>query len=165
MIIGFNYTKISIEKKNAAVGSIGIRNNVVIKDIKNADFAVASAKQKCLMFSFEFTSKYEPDIATMIYAGDILFMDSEEKLAKVMEGWNKNKQIPPEVTREVINTALAKCNVQAIVMSQEMGLPSPVPLPRIEEKQQGQQSEEKPRPALTAQTANPEQEAKPKKKK
>ena len=133
-IIGFNYTKIHIEKNKVATGNISIRNNVQIKEVKKADFSLQASKQSCLVFSFEFTSKYEPEVATMVYAGEILFLDSEEKLAKILESWDKTKSVSPEVTREVINTALTKCNVQAIVMSQEMGLPSPVPLPRIEDR-------------------------------
>ena len=48
-----------------------------------------------------------------------------------MKGWKKNKAIPKEAMTAVINTALTKCNIQALILSQQVNLPPPIPLPKV----------------------------------
>ena len=57
MIVGFGFTKLSAEKKEAAKGKIDINNNVTVKDVLEDSLALKD-KQSVLRFVFEFTSKY-----------------------------------------------------------------------------------------------------------
>ena len=44
--------------------------------------------------------------------------------------WKKNKKIGDEkVALQVLTTILTKCNIKALTLSQEIGLPPPIPLP------------------------------------
>jgi hypothetical protein len=31
----------------------------------------------------------------------------------------------------ILNTVLTKCNIEALILSQEVNLPSPIPLPKV----------------------------------
>ncbi len=131
MIVGFNFNKISVDKKTAPVGKIDISNNVSITNVEEQDFNVGKAKQSGLKISFEFTSKYEPKIAEMLFTGELLYMGDTKKNADVVKEWKKSKKLGPEMTTDVINTLLAKCHTQALIMSRDVNLPAPIVLPKV----------------------------------
>ena len=132
MIIGFNFTKISIEKKpKAGSGKININNNIAITNVEEKDIPLGKSKQKALFFTFKFTSKYEPAIGDIELVGNITFIAAPAKTTEVISSWKKDKKIPKEVMTSVINTALNKSNVQALILSRDINLPPPIPLPKI----------------------------------
>jgi len=132
MIIGFNFTKISIEKKpKAGSGKININNNIAITNVEEKEIPLGKAKQKALLFTFKFTSKYEPAIGDIELVGNITFITDPAKTTEVTNSWKKDKKIPKEVMTSVINTALNKSNVQALILSRDINLPPPIPLPKI----------------------------------
>jgi len=130
-IIGFNFTKIAVERKGDIVGKINIGNNVAITNVVQKDLSLGSIKQKGVRFTFNFDVKYEPKIAEILMTGDILYTGEDKKIQEILDEWKKNKRVPPKVTAEVLNSALVRCNIQALVLSKEMGLPAPIPLPKV----------------------------------
>ena len=133
MIVGFGFTKLSAERKEAAKGKIDINNNVTIKDVQEDSFSLGKDKQQnVLRFIFEFTSKYEPSVGTILFQGDLLYMEDQKAVKEILNGWKKDKKIPKEIMAGLLNTILTKCNVQALILSQEVNLPSPIPLPKVQ---------------------------------
>jgi len=132
MIVGFGFTKLSAEKKEAAKGKIDINNNVSIKDIKEDSFSLGNDKQNVLKFIFEFTSKYEPAIGTILFEGELLYLEDSKKTKEILTSWKKEKKIPKEIMAGLLNTILTKCNVQALILSQEVNLPPPIPMPKVQ---------------------------------
>lgn len=134
-IIGFNFTKISVEKKpKSALGKINISNNISITNVEEKELALGKAKQKAILFTFKFNSKYEPAIGEIELIGNITFVADPAKVAEISDSWKKDKKIPKEVMTAVINTALNKCNIQALILSRDINLPPPIPLPKIKTK-------------------------------
>mgnify|MGYP001603832446 CR=1 FL=1 len=85
-----------------------------------------------LKFMFEFTSKYEPNVGNILFEGELLYME-EPKIAKeILSDWKKNKKLPKELMAGLLNTILIKCNVQALILSQQVNLPPPIPLPKVQ---------------------------------
>ena len=80
-IVGFDFTKINIEKKSSAKGNIKINNNVSIKDVKEQELNLGTLKQKALKFSFAFNTKYEPGLADMNLEGFVLFIEKPDKIS------------------------------------------------------------------------------------
>lgn len=133
MIVGFGFTKLSAEKKEAAKGKIDINNNVTIKDIQEDSFSLGKDKQQnVLKFIFEFTSKYEPSIGTILFEGELLYMEEQKKAKEILASWKNDKKIPKELMAGLLNTILTKCNVQALILSQEINLPPPIPMPKVQ---------------------------------
>ena len=133
MIVGFGSTKLSVEKKESAKGKIDINNNVTIKDIQEDNFSLGKDKQQnVLRFIFEFTSKYEPNIGNILFEGELLYLEEPKKAKEIFTGWKKDKKVPKDLMAGLLNTILTKCNVQALILSQEVNLPPPIPLPKVQ---------------------------------
>lgn len=130
-IVGFNFTKIHVERKKMVKGKINIKNNVSIKKVEEADLSLGKNKQSGLRFIFEFTSNYEPKVGEIILGGEVLYLMDEKHVKDVLKGWKKNKKVPKELTAGILNTVLQKCNIQALVLSRDINLPPPIPLPKV----------------------------------
>ena len=133
MIVGFGFTKLSAERKEAAKGKIDINNNVAIKDVQEDNLALGKDKsQNILKFIFEFTSKYEPNVGSILFEGELLYMEEPKKAKEILNDWKKSKKLPKELMGGLLNTILTKCNVQALILSQQVNLPPPIPLPKVQ---------------------------------
>ena len=132
MIVGFGFTKLSAEKKDPASGKIDINNNVSIKDAREDSLTFGKDKQNVIKFIFEFTSKYEPNVGTILFEGEILYLEDPKKVKEILASWKKDKQIPKEIMGGLLNTVLSKCNVQALILSQDVNLPPPIPMPKVQ---------------------------------
>jgi hypothetical protein len=132
-IVGLNFTKMMIEKKLPVTGKVSISNNVTIKDVKEAKLAIGG-DQKAMKFTFQYTSKYEPGIGNIELNGELVLLSDEKTAKEVLDSWKKNKSIPKEATNQVMNNVLNKCNIQALILSKDLGLPAPIPLPKLKQQ-------------------------------
>ena len=133
MIVGFGFTKLSAEKLDPAKGKIDINNNVSIKDVQEDNFSLGKDKQQdVLKFVFEFTSNYEPNVGKILFEGELLYMEEPKKAKELLTDWKKNKKLPKELMGNLLNTILTKCNVQALILSQQVNLPPPIPMPKVQ---------------------------------
>ncbi len=129
-IVKINLHKVNAERNlQAKVGQVQINNNVSLQNLE--DFPFPSEGKKGLKFNFAFVCNYEPDLGKIDVEGQVLFVEEAKKVEEVKKMWEKNKQVPMEVMEQVINAALHKGNIQAIKISEEVNLPSPLPLPKV----------------------------------
>ena len=140
MIVGFGFTKLSAERNEAAKGKIDINNNVTIKNVEESDLSLGKDKQNVLRFIFEFTSKYEPSIGTILFEGELLYMEDPKTVKEILSSWKKDKKLSKELMAGLLNTILTKCNIQALILSQEINLPSPIPLPKVQVQAQAEKN-------------------------
>ena len=136
MIVGFGFTKLSAERNEAAKGKIDINNNVTIKNVEEADISFGKNNQSVIKFLFEFTSKYEPNVGNILFEGELLYMEEPKKAKEIIASWKKDKKIAKEMMAGLLNTILTKCNIQALILSQEINLPAPIPMPKVQIAQQ-----------------------------
>jgi hypothetical protein len=132
-MLGFNFKEIKVSRKEGVKGKVNIKNNVAITDIKEQDLSLGDKSQNALKFFFEFTSKYEPGLGEILLAGDILFMESTQKTKEILEEWKKSKKVPKDIMAGILNTVLSKCNIEALVLSQKVNLPPPIPMPSVKQ--------------------------------
>jgi len=135
-IIGFNFNKIDVERKKALEGKVSVNNNVSIKNVEESDLELGKEKQKALKFTFEFKSEYTPDMGGIILTGDLLFVEETKKITEILSGWRKDKKIAPDIMSNILNTILTRGNVLSLTLSQNVNLPPPFPLPRVNVKGQ-----------------------------
>lgn len=136
VVVGFNFNKISVERKDGAIsGKINISNNVSIKGVEQKDLSLGKAKQDGLRFVFEFTSKYDPDVGHITLTGEVLYLEDKKKVEETLAKWKKEKRIEEDIMTPVLNMALTKCNIESLILSQSMNLPPPIPLPKIQPSQ------------------------------
>lgn len=129
-IVKINLHKVIAERNlQAKPGQVRINNNVSLKDVEEMSFA--SEGQKGLKFLFTFSCSYEPDLGNIAVEGQVLYVDAEKKINEIKQSWDKKKQVPMEIMEQIINAALHKGNIQAIKISEDVSLPSPLPLPKV----------------------------------
>ena len=133
-VIAFNFTKISAERQQQTSGTVNIKNSVVIKDVIKTNLKLGPQSQDVLRVTFEFVSNYEPNKGKIVLEGDIVHVDKPEKIDAMLKAWQKDKKLPKSDSRAIINHLLSKCNVEAILLSRELNLPSPIELPKISAK-------------------------------
>lgn len=133
-ILGFNFTKITAEREAPIDGKIDIKNDVTITDIEETEIKFGGDKQKCLKFSFKYTSIYEPKKGKIILEGDLIHFDEASKMDETMKLWKKSKKVSNDVIAPVLNTVLTRSNIQSLILSREINLPPSVRLPKVEIK-------------------------------
>jgi len=140
-IVGFNFTKLEAEKKDMVKGKININNNVSIKNVEEKKISLANEKQKVINFNFEFLAKYDPDVGSIKFTGEVLYMDTSSKVKEILDGWKKDKKLPKELMPIILNTVLNKCNIQALIISDQINLPPPIPMPKLQAGQAEQKKD------------------------
>jgi hypothetical protein len=130
-VIGFNFNKILVERRSNKSGKLTISNNVAINDVSEAKVPFSGDKARCIKFEFSFDSKYEPDIATIHLTGELLYMLPQEAAEKTLAEWKEKKRLSQDVIGGIMNTILNRCNIEALILSRELNLPSPIPLPKV----------------------------------
>lgn len=129
-IVGFNFTKIGAERKNAVVGSVNISNNISIKDINEAKLGLATDRG-AVRISFSYKTEYSPELAVISMEGDVLVLIDAKKQGELIENWKKSKILPKELAEPVMNHILDRCSIQALLLSKDLNLPAPVQLPKV----------------------------------
>lgn len=133
-IVGFSFNKIHVEKKGASKGKINISNNVKMKSVEKAELSFKPEKQEGISFRFEFNSVYEPEAGSIELEGELIYLAKKEDAKAILDEWKKSKKVKKEVMSTILNTILSKCNIQALLLSREINLPPPVPLPKVNAK-------------------------------
>ncbi|MFW5852774.1 MAG: hypothetical protein ACOCUR_01980 [Nanoarchaeota archaeon] len=134
-IVSISFSKIEAEKSKPTQGKVNVANNVGIKKLEKASLQMGNTKQDSLKFSFEFSSKTEPSIGSILIEGDVIFVAEKQVVEDAVKAWDDKKPIDQELLTPVLNGILKRCNVEALVLSQTMNLPSPIKLPTVSAKE------------------------------
>ena len=130
-VVGLQINKILVEKIAPVKGKVSVNNNVAVKDVEKTDLTFGTTKQDAIRFTYEFTANYEPKIAHILFEGTVTYLDTPTAIEEISKGWKKDKKVAPEIMTNVINSILAKCNIEALLLSREVNLPPPIPMPRV----------------------------------
>jgi hypothetical protein len=130
-VVGLQINKILVEKFAPVKGKVSVNNNVAVKDVTKTDLTFGASKQDALEFTYEFKASYEPKIAHITFEGTVTYFESPAAIDEIMKMWKKEKKVSPEIMSNVINSILVKCNVEALLLSREVNLPPPIPLPKV----------------------------------
>jgi len=139
-IVGFHFTKINAERKRTAVGTININNNIALKEVSEAKIGVG--ERGAIRVSFLFTSKYGADFASLALEGDVVVLADAAKAKTIVDNWTKSKAIDQQLAQVVMSHILDRCNIQALLVARDLGLPSPVPLPKVNFQQTNKAKED-----------------------
>ena len=62
-------------------------------------------------------------------------MDDSKKVKQILDDWKKDKRLPKDIMTGILNTILNRSNVQALILSQDVNLPPPIQLPKVQIEQ------------------------------
>ena len=130
-IVGFNFTGITAEKKDMVNEKINISNNVSITGVEKTDLSLGTTKQNAIRFIFKFDTTYTPDVGSINLTGDVIYVADDKKVKDMLGQWKKDKKVDPQVTESVLNMILSKSNIEALLLSKEVNLPPPIPMPKV----------------------------------
>ena len=140
-VIGFNFEKISAERKEQEKKpeeKIEINSNISVKDITQEKIGIVKDKP-VLKITFEFLVNYKPNVADIILRGNILTLVEKDEAKSITKKW-KDKKISDDVRIPLFNIILTRCNLKALDLEEQLNLPTHIPLPRIKPQQQGNKS-------------------------
>jgi hypothetical protein len=125
-IFNIDFTKIQAEKQNVPQGDINVNNGINIEDIAEAKMAVAEGKT-AMNLTFTFKALFQPDIGSVELNGTATLLADDDEATNILEHWEENESVPQEHGDQIINALMKKSSVQSILLSREVGLPSPLP--------------------------------------
>jgi len=129
-VIGFNFTKINIERFKDRIDKIKFNTKIDILSIEPLKTEFLKTKEDIIKIDFNYSVSYEPDYAKLELAGNVLFSIDSKMARELLKGW-KNKTISEEFRISLFNVILRKSNIKALQLEDEMGLPLHLPLPSL----------------------------------
>ena len=131
-ILGLNFDSIHAEKKKELKPPLKINTDVEIVSINKEESFFSNKDEAVLRFNFEFSLIFDPkDVAELKLKGHIHFLAKAKDNDKVLATWKKDKKLPPELARQLVNMILLKANIKALLVGQEVGLPPHIRMPLI----------------------------------
>lgn len=131
-IIGFNLTKILVEREEKKEGKLEVKQNIDISDVSKEK--IPFSEGEAVKIKFNFTVTYDPDFAKLNLEGYLILMVDKDEIKKFLKSW-KNKKLPEESKVSLFNFIMGKCNIKALNLEDELNLPLHVPMPRINPNQ------------------------------
>lgn len=131
-IAGINFDKILVEKLKKIEAPLKINSNLSLKDVsKEKDSEKSMA---LLRFDFVFGLDYSPKQAVLEIKGHVFVKDKEKQVDDVLSVWKKTNKVSPALAEQVLNVILMKCNIKALLLTQEFGLPPHIKMPTVASK-------------------------------
>jgi hypothetical protein len=127
-IIGFNLTKILVEKNEKVEGDLEITQNIDIKNLLEEDIKIY--ENKAIKIYFDLKIIYSKNYAKIEFEGNILIIPDEKEKEKILESW-KYKKISEDTRLFIFNFIMNKCNIKALFLEDDMGLPLHIPMPKM----------------------------------
>ena len=129
-LIGFNFTKINIEKLENSQGKLNITTNIDILSIEKTDTGSFELKDDVLAVEFVYFINYEPNFAKIEFKGNILLYMEPKQAKELLKSW-KDKKLPDDVRISLFNIILSKSNIKALELENELNLPLHLPMPKL----------------------------------
>ncbi len=133
-IVGFNFLKMSVERKGPIKGKVSINSNVMITDLKEVELNLGAKDSKGLAIKYSYVCNYGDKIGKIELSGDVVTLEDAEVVKSCVASYKKNKTFDKAITQKVLSHVLNKATIQAIVVGKDVGLPAPVPMPKLTAK-------------------------------
>ena len=132
-IIGFNLTKISIERKEKPEKELKVTQNINIIEITKEKISIS--KDESLRVNFKLEIDYGGDFAKIEFKGNIILLPEKEEAKKLLKSW-KDKKLSSEFRNPLFNFIMTKCSIKALALEDELSLPPHIQMPRLAQDQE-----------------------------
>ncbi len=136
-LLGFNFTKINVEKFKERVEDLKINTRINVADITTAKSDFLRTKEEILGIKFNYGLDYEPGLAKIDLEGSLVLGVDSKQAKDVLLRWKK-KEMPEDFRHVLFNLVLRKASLRALQLEEEMNLPIHLQLPtlKIEDKKE-----------------------------
>ena len=141
-ILKITFNSINAERKGVPKGPISVSNNINIDDVEQVKIGLDETKSS-IKVAFTYKTQYSSDFAFLQIKGEVLIIEEAKEAKKMVDKWKKDKTLEAEAARKLLNNVMNKCSMETILLSRELGLPSPIPLPSIKAQPAEEKSKKK----------------------
>ncbi len=135
-IVGFNFTKLTAERKKDQIkGDVKVKNDLVLQSLTTTEVELGGKKQNVLKLTFDFLIEHQPGLGNMILSGFVLFLEAPENTKAILDTWKKDKKMSPQLATVLINAILTRVHIRALELAQSVNLPLHIKLPIVLPKQ------------------------------
>ena len=129
-VLGFNFTKIQVEKFKDRVENLKIGTRIDISEIVEAKADLLKLKEGVLAIKFSYGLDYEPGLAKLDLEGNTIIAIDTKEAKEVLKKWKK-KKMPEDFRLPLFNLILRKSSLRALRLEEEMNLPIHLQLPNL----------------------------------
>jgi hypothetical protein len=134
-VLGFNVTKVEMEKVTLAVpgGQIEVKLSPKVREMRLGEMRTPTGKINAIEILFRYEIDYNPTIARGAIEGAILYLPPQkERIDEILNMWEDEKKIDSVTFAEVVNFITKEVSPMLMMLAKEMRLPYHIPLPRVE---------------------------------
>ena len=133
-LLGFNFTKINVEKEKDSIKDLKIRNSIDVLSIEEIKQEFFRAEDNVLVIKFSYNIGYEPKIAHINLEGTILLsVEKPEMVKEILKKW-KEKALLEEFRIPLFNVIFRKAGLKALELEDEMNLPLHMSMPILKKQ-------------------------------
>ena len=134
-LVGFNFTKISVERLKGKLENVKVKTNIDVPEITSVKSDVIKTEEDLLGAHFTFVLEYSPDVAKIEFSGNMVVAVDSATAKEVLKNW-KEKQTPEDFRLALFNIILKKSTLRALQLEEEINLPLHVQLPSLQKQKQ-----------------------------
>ncbi len=128
-VIGFNLTKILIERQEKTDTKLEIQQNIGVDDISKDSIDIS--KEEVIKIKFNYTVDYNKgEFAKIELKGQVILLPTKDELKQITKSWD-DKQIPENIKLPLFNFIKSKCDVKTLSLEDEFALPLHIPFPKL----------------------------------
>ncbi len=128
-LIDFQFTKINAERIGDLLKNYKIESNVNLENLESIKDKKSKIDGDLLKIKFNYNLVYS-NLAKMELLGNIILKIEEKESKEILSKW-KDKKLPDDFKAALFNIILAKCNVKALSLEDEIKIPYHLSLPKI----------------------------------
>ncbi|MFT4313041.1 MAG: hypothetical protein ACMXYA_01415 [Candidatus Woesearchaeota archaeon] len=132
-IIGFQLTKLAGNRSEFS-GRLQVTHNIQIQSVKAKDVQFTTDAQTALQVDFLFEQSFEPKAGKIEIEGFTVVLTEKAKADTILAEWEKKKSVSQDVLSEVMHYVYNKSLTHSIILAKEIGLPCPIPFPKLDVK-------------------------------
>ena len=137
-VVGFNFTRISIERLEGSKESkekVSINTNIDIPEISEVKSDILlNSEEGFIGAKFNYGVNYDPKMAKVILEGKILISLDKNSMKEILDSW-KDKKLPSDFKLFLFNVVLKKSTLKALQLEEELNLPLHMPLPSFKKEE------------------------------
>ena len=128
-VMGFNFTKISVERPEKMQFDGKINANLEFTNADKTTLGTISSNEY-LKLNFRYTISYQKNDPNVLFEGSLIVEVDPETITETLKTWKK-KQVPEKIRIPLLNSIMYKCNLRALQLEEEVNLPPHFRLPRV----------------------------------
>ena len=134
-IVGLNLTKMSVERIENVKGKFKVTSKIDVKNVYEEKVSPIEGKSFSKL-EFEYNIDYDPKLAEIKFKGELLLLSDQKEMKDFVADWKKKGNIMSELKVRMYNAIFHKCNLKALEIEDDFGLPPHIQLPHISSQEE-----------------------------